>query len=293
MNLDPRRLLTLRAVAAAGSVSAGARVLGWTQPAVTRHVQELERSAGTPLLLRGPSGVQPTEAGLALIAHADAIAAHLDAAAAEVAELRDLRRGMVRLACFPSGLATLVPAALARLVPGVDVRLTEAEPDAALALLRAGGVDVAVTFEYHDTPAAQGSSWYEERVIADEPVVLVAPSGRNVASLADLADEAWIAGCERCRAHLLTVTRAAGFEPRIRHETDDYVVAQALVARGLGVTILPTMAVAAYRHPDVGVCELSGLGTRRVLARFRPGGERVPSTAAVLRALAANGATRR
>jgi len=285
MSFDPRRLLTLRAVADAGSISAGARVLGWTQPAVTRHIQELERAAGTPLLLRGPSGVRPTEAGAALLAHADAIAAHLDAAAQEVAELRELRRGTVRLACFPSGLATLVPSALARLEPGVDVHLIEAEPDAALALLRDGAVDLAVVFEHAGTPVADAPSWCEERTVGADRIRLVVPSGRAVASLGDLADESWIAGCERCRAHLLAITRAAGFEPRIRHETDDYVVVQSLVARGLGVTTLPEMAIAAYRDPGVDVLALPGLGERRILVRFRTGAGRVPSVAAVLRAI--------
>jgi len=285
MLFDPRRLMTLRAVVHAGSISAGARALGWTQPAVTRHVQELERAAGMPLLVRHASGVTPTEAGSVLLAHADAIASHMDAAAAEMTELRELRRGTVRLACFPSGLAVLVPAALAKLQPGLDVQLIEAEPDDAVELLRDGHVDVAVTFDYPEGVGREGESWLGERVIAADEVVVVVPSGQPVAAFTDLADAPWIAGCERCRGHLLATARAAGFEPRIRHETDDYVVVQSLVARRLGVALLPMLAIDAYRDPRVDVRVLPNLGSRQIVARFRPGTELVPGNGAVLHAL--------
>jgi DNA-binding transcriptional LysR family regulator len=284
MDLDPRKLLTLRAVVRAGSISAGARALGWTQPAVSRHVQDLERAAGVPLLLRGNTGVTPTEPGAALLAHADAVAAHLQAAQDELVELRALRRGTVRLACFPSGLAVLVPAALARLTvggrSGIDVRLMEAEPPDALTLLDEGAVDLAVVFAYGDPDP--DPAW---RFLAEESIRLVVPRGTTVTGLADLADRDWVAGCSRCRTHLVDTARRAGFEPRIRHETDDYVVVQSIVAQGLAVTLLPDLALAAYRNPAVDVLTVPGLGTRRLLARTRPGAGRVPSIAAVLAAL--------
>jgi molybdate transport repressor ModE-like protein len=292
--LDPKRLLILRAVAQAGSISAGARTLGWTQPAVSQHLQALERSVRTPLVLRHSGGVTLTEAGEAAVAHADAIAAHLDAAGQELAELVALHHGTVRLAAFPSALAVLVPSALERLAgsepvaPGIDVRLVEAEPPEAVDLVRAGDVDLALTFGYAE--ATDVPDDLRGIDLGADAVELVLPAGHDAAGvadlrLADLAGEDWVAGCVRCRAHLLHAAATAGFEPRIRHETDDYVVVQALVARGLAVAVLPAVALEAYRDPRVVTRSVPGLAGRRLHAVHRPGVERVPAVGAVLTAL--------
>lgn len=286
--LDPRRVLIFRAVARAGSISAAARDLGWTQPAVSQHLARLERDVGGPLLLRGPAGVRPTEAGTALLRRADVIAAELHAAGEELADLAQLRGGRVRLVAFPSAAATLVPAALgdlARVRPGLEVRLEEAEPPEAMAAVLAGDADLALVFGYDGPPEGRGV--LEWRPVLEEPVHLVLPAGGSpVGDLAELADAEWIGGCVRCRAHLVACCEEAGFEPAIRHVTDDYVVVQNLVAAGLGVSVLPASALAAHRAPGVRSVELSGLGRRRVGLVFRPGADGVPATAAVADALA-------
>lgn len=293
-DLDPRRLLILRAVARAGSISAGARALGWTQPAVSQHMAALERAARTPLLLRHSGGVTLTEAGRAAVGHADALAAHLDAAAREVADLAAARAGTVRLAAFPSALATVVPAALARLArtSGVEVRLVEAEPPEATALVREGDVDVALTFGYPEAPGAGTDPGPDLREVplGTDPVELVLPADHPLAAapglgLADLARDDWVAGCVRCREHLVASAGGAGFAPRIRHETDDYVVVQALVAQGLAVSVLPRTALRAYRHPGVVTRAVPGLAGRTLHALHRPGVERVPAVAVLLAAL--------
>src|SRR3954468_11428129 len=129
--MDPRRVLIFRTVARAGSISAAARELGWTQPAVSQHLRALERTAGCALLLRGAGGVELTEPGRVLLARADAIAGQLHMAGEELAALTQLRRGTVRLAAYPSAAATLVPRVVAEMLrrhPDIDVTLTEAEP---------------------------------------------------------------------------------------------------------------------------------------------------------------------
>jgi DNA-binding transcriptional LysR family regulator len=121
----------------------------------------------------------------------------------------------------------------------------------------------------------------------DEPVQLVVPPGHDgVSRLTDLADEDWIGGCVRCRTHLVERCASQGFSPSIRHTTDDYVVTQNLVARGLGVTALPRSAVTAYRHPDVLVRDLPELGRRQVGLVHRPGAEAVRANAAVMARIA-------
>jgi len=289
--MDPRRLMIFRTVARAGALGAAARELGWTQPAVSQHLRQLEREAGCTLLLRGPRGVRPTEAGTLLLARADAIAAQLDMAAEELAGVAALRRGRVRLAAFPSALATLVPRALARLgrdSPGIDVALTEAEPPEALDLLTDGQVDLALVFGYREAPAPTSSdlSWVP---LGREPVRLVLPPGRAAerrgAELAALADDPWIAGCDRCRAHLVHLAEQAGFTPQIRHLTDDYVVVQNLVAAGLGVALLPRSALDAYRHPEIDVRPLRPASQRHIGLIHRAGAETVPAVRALLEAL--------
>lgn len=287
-----RRLLIFREVARAGSISAAARSLGWTQPAVSQHLKALERTVGQPLLLRGPDGTSPTHAGEVLLVRADAVAAELHMADEEMAALGSLRRGRVRVAAYPSAAATVVPRAVATLRarhPDVDVALIEAEPPQAVSLLGTGDVDLALVFGYDDGPPADagGLVW---RPLGDEPVVLVVghdhPAGRRRGlSLADLAHEEWVVGCERCRAHTVQRCAAAGFEPRVRHVSDDYVVVQNLVAVGLGVTLLPRSALEAYRHPGVRVREHGSFGTRRLGVAHREGADQVPATAALLRAL--------
>lgn len=291
MALDPRRLLILRDVARAGSISAAARELGWTQPAVSQHLARLEREAGTPLLLRGPAGVTPTEAGTVLLRRADVVAAELYAAEEELATLTQLRAGRVRLVAFPSAAATLVPDAIGALAvdhPDVEVGLEEAEPPEALAAVTAGDADLALVFGYDGPPVGLGTlTW---RRLLHEPVHLVVPPGRRGPGrrgLAALADADWIGGCARCRTHLVACCEEAGFTPTIRHTTDDYVVVQNLVARGLGVTVLPASALAAYRHPDVRVVPMPSLGRRHVGLAHRPGADVVPATAALVARLVA------
>ncbi|CAB4704075.1 MAG: LysR family transcriptional regulator [Actinobacteria bacterium] len=289
--MDPRRLLIFREVARAGSISAAARALGWTQPAVSQHLRALERETGCALLLRGAGGVELTEPGRALLTRADAVAAHLHMAEQEMAALTTLQRGTVRLAAFPSAAATLVPRAVAglrRRHPDLDVTLAEAEPPEAVALLEEGAVDLALVFGYDDEPVGPaGLVWLP---LGEEPVHLVLPpdhrlAQRRAVAPADLAEEPWVVGCPRCREHAVLVCAGAGFEPQVRHVSDDYVVVQNLVAVGLGVALLPRSALEAYRHPQVVVRESAAWGTRTFGVLHREGAPAVPATAAALREL--------
>ena len=290
--MDVRRVLVFRAVAQAGSISAGARVLGLTQPAVSQHLKGLEREVGCTLLIRGPAGVDLTEAGRVLLARAEAVAGQLHMAEEELAALSQLRRGHVRLAAFPSAAATLVPRAVARLERrrrSVDVSLREAEPPEAVELVRSGSVDLALVFTHGGPRRAtdQALRWVP---VTEEPVRLVLPPGHRLARrrglrLADLAAEVWVAGCERCREHLVDRCARAGFVPGVRHATDDYVVVQNLVAAGLGVSLLPQSALDAYRHPELVLRSSESFGTRSVAMVHRDGAETVPATAALMREL--------
>jgi molybdate transport repressor ModE-like protein len=287
--VDPRRVLLFRTVARSGSLSAAARELGTTQSAVSQQLRQLEREAGGPLLVRTTRGTRLTEAGAALLARADVVHSALHQAGEELGALADLRAGTVRLAAFPSAAATLVPLAVRSLHDdhaGIQVTLVESEPPEAWTAVLAGDVDVALVFGYDRPPDDDGSlAWAPLGV---EPMHLVLPPGGGTPTRVTprwLAQQGWVAGCERCRQHLLERCRDAGFEPRLLHESDDYVVVQNLVAHGLGITVLPQLALTAFRHPEVEVRPAPTFGERHVGMVYRPGAEGVPAARALMERL--------
>lgn len=318
--LDVTRLRVLVAVARHGSVTAAARALNYAQPSVSHHLARLEAETGARLIQRAGRGVRLTEAGRLLASRAEEILGRLDAAENELAAHVGQREERIRLAGFPSALATVVPAAAARLRadhPGVELLLAETEPPVALRMLRGGRVDVALIFRYlQDGTSVSSASEEEEgmraRLVVEEPVHLITPAsapdppltGRGLrlgsagqasggggpgssglapivgaaglttgagpladgaANLAAYAGHRWIAGCEHCRAHLLWQCELAGFTPQIAFTTDDVLVAQALVAAGLGVALLPDLALRAARHRGIRARPLPG-ASREILA---------------------------
>jgi DNA-binding transcriptional LysR family regulator len=276
--LDVTRLRVLAAVARYGSVTAAARALNYAQPSVSHHIARLEAETGVQLVQRSGRGIQLTDAGRLLAGRAEEILGRLDAAEHELAAHVGQREERIRVAGFPSALATVVPVAAAMLRaehPGVELLLIEAEPQAALHLLRSGQVNAALVFRYlrDGAPAATGADEEEgtrSRLLLDEPVHLVSQAGGGPvppadAGLAAYAGHRWIAGCERCRAHLLWQCELAGFTPHIAFTTDDVLVAQALAAAGLGVAMLPDLALRAARHPAIRAEPLAG-ARRHVLA---------------------------
>src|ERR671931_161121 len=145
--LDVRRLRVLREVAQRGSFSAAAEALSYTQSAVSQQIAALEREAGTVLVERSARGVRLTDAGRALVEHADVILARLSDAEAELEAIAGLRGGRLRLAAFPSAGASIMPEAIARYRerhPAVELTLEPAEPGPAIAKLRGGEVDLAL-----------------------------------------------------------------------------------------------------------------------------------------------------
>jgi DNA-binding transcriptional LysR family regulator len=280
--LTIERLRVLAAVARYGSVTAAAEALHYAQASVSHHLSRLSTETGAVLVQRVGRGVRLTEAGRLLAARADEILGRVAAAEAELDALTGLRAGRVRLAAFPSALGTFVPAAVAALAaghPGLAVSLVEAEPPEALRLLRSGNVELALGFS-HGEPAPDD---VRAVTLLDEPIHLVTVDGTGTA-LADHADARWIAGCERCRAHLVRRCAGAGFTPDIAFVTDDYVAVQNLVASGVGVGILPALALSASRHPGVHAVALPG-DTRQVYAATYGTPPDPPATVALLDAL--------
>jgi DNA-binding transcriptional LysR family regulator len=283
--LDVTRLRVIDAVARNGSVTAAARELHYSQPSVTHHLARLETATGAQLLQRVGRGIRLTPAGQLLADRAAEIIGRIDAADAELSAHVGLTAGRVRLAGFSSAIGSLVPQAVAALAgrhPGLQVSLTDTHPPDAIELLRTGRIEVAIIFRYDETePEPTGVRLHH---LLDDPLYLL--SARRGRKLGALRDATWIAGCDRCRSHLLALCADEGFEPQIGYTSDDMVVMQALVAAGLGVTTIPGLALRAHRAEGIVASELPG-SKRHVYAATYGEPPDPPATVAVLEALAA------
>ncbi|MCB5168926.1 LysR family transcriptional regulator [Streptomyces bambusae] len=295
---DSRHIRTFHEVVTAGSYSAAARVLGYTQPAITQQMKALERAVGTPLFTRVGRRMQLTEAGESLARHAEAILGSLSAAQQQMKAYARLRTGRVRLCGFPSANATLVPEALSVLAkehPGIQVELLDGEPPESLRRLQRGECDITLAFTYPGLYEEVPDEVTEVRLLEDQLTVLL-PSGHPLArrrsvQLGDLADERWIAGCPRCRANLLHECAELGFVPEIVFATDDNLVVQSLVGQGLGVAMMPALLLPSLSLTRVCGRALEPAARRHISAYVYREHLRIPATAAVLdelRRVAAN-----
>ncbi|MFC4224929.1 LysR family transcriptional regulator [Lysinibacter cavernae] len=255
-DLDLRALRVIDALSRTGSITAAAAELQFSQPAVSQQLKRLETKLGLAVIERAGRGVRLTEAGEVLARHARVIVAELEHAVSGLAELSGLRSGRLRLASFPSASAVIVPELLKRIRaehPGLATSYRELEPPQAIDAVRQGDLDVALTFSYPgDGVGLIGESlpglrvehlWREEMFVAlpaNHPL-----AGEARVSLAQLSDETWIAGCPRCRGHLVAAAESSGFTPRISHETDNIVAVMSMVAASLAVALVPRLAVAA------------------------------------------------
>ncbi|GAA2547854.1 LysR family transcriptional regulator [Mycolicibacterium diernhoferi] len=267
---DVRRLVVLQEIARSGSLSAAAAALSYTTSAVSQQVTALERDLGCRLLVRGPSGAQLTTAGTRLLEHVPAILGAIAAAEKDLAALTGSRGGKIRIASFSSAAAVILPPALARLrtvLPGLDIELIGVDPADGVALLRTGDADAAMVTEVPgERPEFPDVSTVG---VYDDEFFVVLPHGhtlteRKEVPLAALAQESWVISSENgvCPDTRVfrTACRRAGFEPSVTFRADDYGTVQGLVAAGLGVSLVPSLAATGVR---------TGVALRRV-AGHRP-----------------------
>src|SRR5882672_6582320 len=291
--LNVQRLKVLREVVAQGSFSEAAGVLNYTQSAVSQAIATLEAEAGVPLLERDRRGVRPTTAGERLNEHAGRILSQLDAAEAELGAIAGIKGGELRMASFPTAGATLMPLAIAAFRaahPEVALSLVEGEPEELTPRLRDGEFDLGLIFEFEGTgelgPGLRSSPLF------DDPLRLALPRGHALAgkeriSLGDLSGDAWVQTSEAsaCARHVVRICRAAGFEPRVSFESDDYLTVQGLVAAGVGVALIPQLALSQTVSYDIAVTELDPPPVRHVVTATRGAGVSLPAAAAMLEIL--------
>lgn len=276
--LDVRRLSVLREVARCGSFSAAAESLGYTQPAISRHVALLEQETGATLLERRPSGVRLTDAGQLLVRHADAILARLRDAEDELDELLELRAGNLHMSTLTSAATTIMPLAITefrRRLPEVSLSVSMLDPVAVLPALRNGEVELALCNQegHLELPDIDGV------VLFEEPLLVALPREHPLAQrkrldLADLAEERWMLGTTHAcpdSSRFVRACHTAGFEPEIAFHNDDYTAILGFVGVGVGVAPVPEML--ARNAPDnVRICALRGSKLTRPICALMPAG---------------------
>lgn len=266
--LDPRRLLTFRAVAHAGSFSAAARELSLTQPAVSQQVAALERELGARLLHRGPGGLTLTDAGTLALEHADDLHERLAIADTQLAELGN-EEGKLRVGAFPSALATLVPAAIARLVP-LRIAAVEGTMEELPALVADGSLHLALCFQDAAAPRREHAGLRRHELLVEPFMAIVGAThrlaNRKTLRVRELEHEPWTA--PSMDGILVHACRAAGFEPDVRFLTRDVLAIGALVAAGLAVSLSPRL-IAGHRE-GVRSIELRDDPPRRAVYALTP-----------------------
>jgi DNA-binding transcriptional LysR family regulator len=293
--LDVRRLQVLREVARHGSLSAAASALAYTPSAVSQQIAALEREVGVGLVERGARGSILTDAGRILVRHADQILGQISAAEEELRTLVGLEAGRLRLGAFSTAGAVLVPRAVKAFTerhPGVETDLVELDPDEATGLLAARDLDLALVYAFPVVEDLPGEA-FEYVHLLDDRLYIALPQSHRLArrqriKLAELAQEPWIQGVRRgsTLAVVPAACRAAGFEPRIVFRSDDHMAVQGFVAAGLGVAVVPQLALATARR-DIAIRQLEVAGdvlTRQVGVAL-PLSYRAPAVAAMVEVL--------
>jgi len=277
-----------------GTVSRAAETLGVTQPALTARLHALERELGQDLFARSGRGVRLTDAGEAVVRHAEGILARLAEAESELEAIAGLQGGRLRLAAFESAAATIMPVAIARFAkahPAVELSMSLLEPEESVAALRAGDIDLAITFGSGRQEDRDGDGVTHHHLLED-PMYLVLPADHPLARrrgvrLADLAGEPWIGGAPNCECNRM-ISQACmrhGFDPRIAFETDDYSAVQGFVAAGVGVSLIAELGLTSVRD-DIVVRDLGReTPVRHIYAATLADGYRSPATAAMLEIL--------
>jgi DNA-binding transcriptional LysR family regulator len=284
---DVKRLRILREVAQRGSFSAAADGLYLSQSAVSQQIATLEREVGMQLLDRTREGPKLTDAGRVLVRHAEAAMARLEEAERELAAIAGLEGGELRLASFPSASATVLTEAVSvfhRRHPRVRLSVSDAEPEESLPRLRGGELDLALSFDYPSVPSIEDRDLQRTLVLTESMHVALQKSHRlaerHVVPLAELADQEWLCGSRpsTCGEVIFQACRTAGFEPQIGFESDDYHVMQGFIAAGLGVTLLPDLALPTLRDDLVVRPTDPPAPKRRVWAATRAEGSCSPAT---------------
>jgi DNA-binding transcriptional LysR family regulator len=292
------RLQLLREVARRGTLKAAAQAMSVTPSAVSQQLRILEQEAGAKLLEPRGRLVRLTEAGEMLVHHADTITAAIAAAEADLAATRSEVVGTLSVAAFPTAARAIMPqvlATLGRSHPKLKLMLRDLESNESLLALQMDEIDVAVVDEYDEATRVRMPGIETVEILRDPLFIARSPDAEapaNGVALAELRDQPWIMDTEASTIFqvILRACRRAGFDPQVRSHCKDYSVILALVGAGLGVGVLPGLAL-YDRVIRARVAPLRPPLERSVLAAVRSERRPHPAVAALLGELVAFGSS--
>jgi DNA-binding transcriptional LysR family regulator len=286
--MDPKRVLTFRAVAHHRSFSRAARELSLSQPSVSNQVAALEREVGTQLLQRRPGGLRLTAAGEILLEHADAVAERFALAKSQLAATVERGRTRLRIGALPSSLAGFVPEAIARLReshPDTSFTFDEGTSEQVSARLASGELDLAIAYQDTTWPRHEPPGVQRHHLLHEEFMVAMAPDHRLAeradVHLADLRGDDWTAALTD--GVIVRACRAAGFEPNLVSITHDQLAIRGLIIRGLAVTLAAELLADPFK--DLALRPIAGMTVARDVYALLPPGRRHPLVEPTLAAL--------
>lgn len=272
------RLLLLADVARLGSMTLAAETLGYSISAISQQIRKLEAEAGQPLLQRHSRGIILTDAGEAVVNHADQIHGRLKSLQYSLDDIAGLRAGSLQMGTFPTAGSSLLPVAIGRFRrehPGVDLSVRSVRLASLQKMLLNRDISMSLLWDYEWSRLASPELDYQH--LMDDPTDLVVSvthplAPRDSVQMAELLDEQWVvrAGEHPMIEVLIRASKHIGFQPNVAYEANDYQEAQAMVAVGVGVALVPRLALTVLRD-DVRVIPLSGDVPRRriLLARMK------------------------
>lgn len=279
--IDLDAVLSLRAIATHGSVSAAAAALGYTPSAVSQQVKRLERETGVVLLERVGRGVVLTDAGTRLVVESTPILADLERLRADLhataGEDGDVT-GELRLAAFSTvvrGLVAPVLAELAESHPGLRLPLRESEPWETIALVASGQRDLGIAHQWGGVALAMPDHLIATPLFTDVADVIIPRdhplASRTAVHPAELATETWVATFEAtiCRQWLRRLFDGVGNAPRIGFESMEFHNHLELVRAGLAVALVPRLGRGELGPDLVAVPTVDPASTRDILAVHR------------------------
>ncbi|MFE0132030.1 LysR family transcriptional regulator [Streptomyces sp. NPDC059037] len=298
--MDLRRLSALRELDRRGSLAKTAEAMHLTPSAVSQQLTALSRELGVPLIERQGRGVRLTGQARVVLQHADAIAAQLERARAELAAWGQGQRGTLTIGAFSSAISGLLPAAMTTLSsthPHISISVVEAEPPDLFTRLDAGEIDIAVAVDFAQAPPFTDRRYTRTPLLTDI-LDIALPAKHRLAHLPriplrELATDPWIVGDARscCGAVTRSVCAAGGFTPEIRHAVNDWQSLAALVEAGSGVALIPRLLQPLHRPGLVLRTPEGDPPVRHVFAAIRSGAEQDPVLTATLTHLTQAAAT--
>lgn len=274
------RILLLATVAHEGSMTAAAEAEGYSVSAISQQIRKLELEAGVPLLHRHSRGIFLTDAGRATVEHAERMRGQITSLQHSLDDIIGLRAGALRMGTFPTAGSSLLPAAINRFRkehPFVELTVRSFRKAPLLAMLSSREISMSLLWEY---PWSRIDHPNLDLIhLMDDPTDLVVShthpmADRESVSVSELVNEMWVVRAEQhpVMEAIIRASNKVGFEPKVAYEANDYQEAQAMVAVGLGVALVPRLALSVQRS-DVKVIRLKGIVPRRriMLARLADG----------------------